>query len=143
MIEISPFFDNAFDLSDHTEQSFRDALVLLFQSYIQSHGHKLAGRDAPYHRPPNTVVTDVCLRHVHLSPLQPDKGARLQWKRNRTSDRCLVYARSTCKHHLLIAYMNDGAHSQAQDYDYLKALATIAEKWLHKNNLFADTDPVF
>ena len=143
MIEVSPFFFEAFDLNDPEEKELSEGLVALFSAYVTNRGHAHTGKDAPYHRPPNTVVTDVNLRHVHIKPLEPSQSELKKWRQAKTSDRCLVYVRSSCKRYLLIAYLHENAHAQAYDFDYIKALAKIAEKWLYRENIFPDLDPVF
>jgi hypothetical protein len=140
LVEISPHFYDFFDLTDPDEQKMCEGLIALFTSYIANRQHPLAGKDVPYHQPPGTVVTDVNLRHVHLKPLAATKESIEKWKRRHTSDRCLVYARSSCQRHLLIAYIHENAHAQANDFDYLKALAKVGEKWLHRENIFPDPE---
>ncbi|UPK87344.1 type II toxin-antitoxin system YafO family toxin [Pseudomonas sp. A2] len=143
MLEISPYFYSFFDLNDPQEKDFCDGLIALFSTYIEKRQHTLAGKDAPYHQPPGTVVTDVNLRHVHLKPLNPSKESLEKWQKRRTSDRCLVYARSSCQRYLLIAYLHENAHAQAYDFDYLKALAKVGENWLYAENIFADLNGPF
>ena len=138
MIEVSPHFYVGFDLNDPEEKELSEGLPLAFAAYVKDRGHKFFGRDVPYHRPAGTVVTDVNLRHVHLVPPEPSKADLLRWQKFHTSDRCLVYVRSSCQRYLLIALLQDNAHDQAKDLDYIKALAKIAENWLYDQNLFPD-----
>ncbi|WP_339492615.1 type II toxin-antitoxin system YafO family toxin [Pseudomonas rhizophila] len=138
MIEVSPYFDSGFDLDDPLQKELRAGLTLAFAAYVKNRRHRLFGKDVPYHRPAGTVVTDVNLRHVHLTPTDPSKDDLARWHKFHTSDRCLVYARSTCQRYLLIAYIHASAHDQANDLDYIKALAKIAENWLYDQNIYAD-----
>lgn len=143
MVEISPHFYKFFDLTDPDEQKMCEGLIALFSTYISKRQHPLTGKDVPYHQPPGTVVTDVNLRHVHLKPLVATKTNLEKWQRGSTSDRCLVYERSSCQRYLLIAYLHENAHAQAYDFDFLKALAKVGENWLYQENIFADLEYPF
>lgn len=143
MIDVDPKFYSGFDLNDPDDVESAEGLILLFRSYIANRGHAYAGKDVPYHKPANTVVTDVNLRHVHLKPIMPTPAEVKKWTRDRTSDRCLVYARSDCGRYLLIAYLNENAHAQAYDLDFIKALAWVGQNWMLKENIFPDLNQPF
>ncbi|NWA09694.1 type II toxin-antitoxin system YafO family toxin [Pseudomonas gingeri] len=143
MLEVSSYFYDAFDLTEIEEKELADGLIVIFEAYIKDRKHRFFGKDVPYHKPAGSVVSDVNLRHVHIQPLEPSHTELEKWRRFRTSDRCLVYARSSCKKYLLISYMHENAHAQAYDFDYIKALAKIGENWLYHNNIFADKEYPF
>jgi hypothetical protein len=140
LIEVSPHFYDGFDLDDVEEKELCEGLTIVFSAYVKNRTHKLFGKDAPYHKPAGTVVTDVNLRHVHIQPLEPSQGELEKWRKFHTSDRCLVYVRSSCQRYFLIAYLHENAHAQAYDFDYIKALAKIGENWLYDRNIFPDPE---
>jgi len=140
LLEISPHFYAFFDLGDAEEKKLCDGLIALFSTYIAKRHHSYTGKDVPYHEPPGTVVTDVNLRHVHLKPLEPSKADLDKWNRRHTSNRCLVYARSSCQRYFLIGYIHENAHAQAYDFDFLKALAEVGKNWLYQENIFPDPE---
>jgi len=141
--EISPSFWDSFDVDDADDVEVAKGLISMFTRYYQNRRHDWAGKDVPYHKPKGSVVTDVNLRHVHIIPLKRTPSARIDWMEGRTSDRWLIYARASCGRALLIAYVEDEAHTHAHDYDDLRAIADIANDWLHQHNLFPDMSAPF
>lgn len=100
------------------------------------------GRDTLYDRPED--IKDAQLWHLHLEigankfplPTYPNgknfassDQATLQWYR--TSDSCLVYTQNLINENAysLIAVFHPWAHSEAQNYKQIRALATVAREF--------------
>lgn len=140
--EAHPLFFSGFDLDDPQEARLSRDLAMMFEGYWVAKSHPSFGRDALYHRPPGSIVTDNGLRHVHLVHVDPTREQLRAWSRadpyHRVSDRCMVYSRSCCDKALLLAYVDQEAHLAARDYDFLRALAKAAEAWYHLRNIYPD-----
>lgn len=139
-VEVHQQFFAGFDIENPAEVRLGHDLAKMFEGYWVSKIHPAFGRDALYHRPPGTIVTDNALRHVHLVHVDPTREQLGSWRRartyDRTSDRCFVYSRSCCDRALLLAYVHEEAHEVARDYDYLRALAYAAERWFYRENIY-------
>lgn len=141
-VSIHPLFYVGFDQTDPDQKSLAENLARLFCKYWkQGKRHDLFGKDVPYHRPPNSPVTDNGLWHVHFYPIAPNVRKREEWAnpnaRRRTSDRHLVYAKAESGEALLLAYIHDDAHDKAEDdYDFLRGLGEAAQNWFYEHNLY-------